>query len=262
MTRGKQTTALALAGAVALASGAYALGTQADDGSADAAKTNDRSAPGLVGFAGGPGRPGFGHHGGPGFGARFDGLADRLGVTEEKLRAALTDIAEEHRDDFATRLADALNIDAAKVREAFENLRPSGPDRPRAPRAFAAALAKELGVSAAKVRAALEKRRDNPSTPDQLAKDLGVTQEQLRDAFHAVVDTLRPRGPGRPGLAGLAKQLGVSRQQLEDAFDKLRADRDELKDQFAQELAKRLGLDASKVEQALEESRPFPPRRP
>jgi hypothetical protein len=32
MTKGKRTTAFALAGAIALASGAYALGAQADDG--------------------------------------------------------------------------------------------------------------------------------------------------------------------------------------------------------------------------------------
>jgi DNA-binding MarR family transcriptional regulator len=255
MTRGKQTTALALAGAVALASGAYALGTQVDDGNAAAAKTPN-AAPA---FAGGPGRPGFGHHGGP----RFDGLADKLGVSEAKLRAALTEIATEHRTDFAQRIADALKIDRAKVEAAFDKLRPKRPERrPRAPEAFAAALAKELGLTTAKVQAALEKHRNNPTSPSDLAQELGVTEQQLHDAFHAVMGKIRPHGPGdrdRPGLANLAKQLGVTNAQLEAAFEKLRAQHEDLRDRFAQELAKRLGLDASKVEDALEASRP---RRP
>jgi AraC-like DNA-binding protein len=253
MTRGKQTTALALAGAVALASGAYALGTQADDGNAAAAKT---PAPA---FAGGPGRPGFGHHGGPG-GPMFEGLADKLGVSEEKLRAALEDIAKEHRTDFTQRLADALKIDRAKVDAAFDKVRPRRPDRPRAPEAFAAALAKELGLTTAKVRAAFEKHRDNPASPTDLAKELGVSEQQLHDAFHAVMGKIRPRGPERrPGFDNLAKELGVTQAQLEAAFEKLRAQHEDLRDQLAQELAKRLGLDASKVGDALEASRPHRP---
>ena len=256
MTRGKQTTALALAGAVALASGAYALGTQADDGNAAAAKSPN-AAPA---FAGGPGRPGFGHHGGPG-GPAFDSLADRLGVSEAKLRTTLEDIAKEHRTDFAQTLADALSIDRAKVEAAFDKLRPKRPDRPRAPGAFAAALAKELGLTSAKVRAALQKHRNHPTSPDELAKELGVSAQKLHDAFHAVMGKIRPRGPGRPGLDNLANALGVTRAQLEAAFDKLRDDHDQLRDEFAEELAKRLGLDPSKVQDALEESRPFGPRR-
>jgi len=255
MTRGKQTTALALAGAVALASGAYALGAQADDGSAGAHDAGARPA-----FAGGPGpgpgRPGFGH--GPG-GPRFDDLANRLGVSEAKLRAALEDIAKAKRTDFAQKLADALKVDRAKVEAAFAKLRPKRPDRPRMPQAFAAALAQELGLTTAKVRAALEKHRNNPSGPDALAKELGVSEPKLHDAFHAIMGKLRPpRGPDhRPAFDHLAKELGVTQAQLDAAFDKLRADHEQLRDEFAQELAKRLGLDASKVQEALEASRPF-----
>src|SRR5215204_2823068 len=118
MTRGKQTTALALAGAVALASGAYALGAQADDGSAAAAKTNGGAAGGPeIGHRFGGGPRGFGVAGHP---PRFEGLADRLGVDEDDLRAAIEDIAKTHRDDFAARLAAALGIDRAKVEAAFE----------------------------------------------------------------------------------------------------------------------------------------------
>jgi AraC-like DNA-binding protein len=253
MTRRKKTTAFALAGAVALASGAYALGTQAGDGSAEAAKTASGQARDEVRFGFGPGRAG-----GPGIRPRFDGLADRLGVEEDKLRVALEDIAADRKDDFAQRLADALNVERAKVEQALENVRPERPARPhvRAPRALAAALAKELGLSTAKVRAALEQRRGRPGSPGDLADDLGVSEERLREAFHAVFDELRPRLPHRPGLEGLAKELGVTQAQLDAAFEKLREQHDDLRDEFATELADRLGLDVAEVQDALDDLRP------
>ncbi len=236
MTKGKRTTAIALAGAVALASGAYALGAQADDGSAEAAKTARDEARFGHGF--GPDRPGF------------DGLADRLGVDEADLRAALEDIAADRKDDAAQRLADALGIDAAKVEQAFENVRPERPARPRVrrPEALAAALAKELGLSTEKVRAAIEERRGHPGDPGDLADELGVSEERLREAFHAVFGKFRPH---RPGLANLAEELGVTQAQLEAAFEKLRDQKDELRDEFARELADRLNLDVEKVQDAL-----------
>ena len=248
MTRRNKTTAFALAGAVALASGAYALGTQADDGSAEAASDEVRFGHGFA-----PGRPGA-----PGPGPRFEGLADRLGVDEAELRAALEDIAADRKDDFAQRLADALNVERSKVEQALENAHPERPPRPhvRAPRALAAALAKELGLSTAKVRAALEERRERPGGPRDLAAELGVSEERLREAFHAVFDELRPRLPRRPGLENLAKELGVTEAQLDAAFDKLREQHDDLRDEFAEELADRLGLDVAKVQDALDDMRP------
>ena len=248
MTRRKQTTALALAGAVALASGAYALGTQADDGSAAA---DDARAAGYGhGFGPGPGRNGLR----PG----FDDLADRLGVDEAALRSALEDIAKERKDDFAQRLADALKIDRAKVEQAFADARPERP-RMRAPQAFAAALAKELGVSTAKVRAALEKRRGHHGDPGDLAADLGVSEEKLREAFRAVFDKVRRP---HPRFGNLAKELGVTQAQLDAAFDELKARHEELRDEFAQELADRLNLDVAKVKEALETTPRFFGRRP
>jgi biotin operon repressor len=254
MTRGKQTTALALAGAVALASGAYALGTQSD-GTASAAKSPQRPE---IRFGGGPG---FGH--GPGIAGRpgLDGLATKLGVSEAKLRTALEEIASEHRGDFATQIADALGVDRAKVEAAFDKLRaqrPKRPDRPRLPGAFATALAKQLGISAAKVRAALENHRGRPTSPDALAKELGVSEEKLHDAFHAIMNKIRPRGPERHrGAPALAKALGVTQAQLDAAFEKLRANHEKLEDQFANELAAKLGIDAQKVQDALGDIRPF-----
>jgi transcriptional regulator with XRE-family HTH domain len=252
MTRRKQTTAFALAGAVALASGAYALGTQTRDGSAEAAKTASGQARDEVRFGHGfgPGRPA-----GPGLRPGFEDLADRLGVDEDALRDALEDIAADRKDDFAQRLADALGVDRAKVEQAFENVRPDRPPRPRIPRpgAFAAALAKELGLSTAKVRTALEKRRGHPGGPEDLADELGVSEEKLREAFRAVFGDLRLH---RPRFGNLAKELGVTQEQLDAAFDKLKADHDDLRDEFAQELADRLNLDVAKVQDALEDLRP------
>jgi AraC-like DNA-binding protein len=242
MTKGKRTIVFVLAGAVALASGAYALGSQAGDGSAEAAKPARDEVRFGHGF--GPGRPGMR----PG----FDALADRLGVDEADLRAALEDIAADRKDDVAQRLADALGIDAAKVEQAFENVRPERRARHRAhrPEAFAAALAKELGLSTDKVRAALERRRGHPG---DLAADLGVSEEKLREAFHAVFGKLRPP---RPGFGNLAKELGVTQAQLEAAFEKLRDQKDELRDEFAKELADRLNLDVAKVQDALDALHP------
>jgi transcriptional regulator with XRE-family HTH domain len=257
MTRGKQTTVLALAGAVALASGAYALGTQADDGSAAARGAS--GDPVGYGHGFGPGGPRFGpgRPDGPGLRLGFDDLADRLGVEEAALRDALEDIAADREGDFAQRLADALNVDRAKVEQALENARPDRPHRPHPPEAFAAALAKELGVSTAKVRAALRERRGRPGGPDDLADALGVSEERLREAFRAVIgDKVRPR------FGNLAKELGVTQAQLEAAFEKLRDEHDDLRDEFAQALADRLNLDVAKVQDALEDLRPFGRRHP
>ena len=239
MTSGKRTTAFALAGAIALASGAYALGNEAGDGSAEAAK-GDQVRHGQ----------GFGPPGRPGFRPGFDDLADRLGVEEADLREALEDIADGRKAQFAQRLADALNVDRAKVEQAFENLRPERPARPhvRRPAALAASLAKELGLSTAKVRAALEQRHG----PGELADALGVSEERLREAFHAVMG--KPRRLHRPALSNLAEELGVTQAQLDAAFEKLR-------DDFARELADRLNLDVAKVEEALEATPRFGGRR-
>lgn len=251
MTRGKQTTVLAVTGAVVLASGAYALGSQIGDGSASASGQGATEVRYGHGF--GPGRPGMR----PG----FDALADRLGVAEDDLRKALEDIATEHKTDFAQRLADALSLDRAKVEQALEKARPERPERPhvRRPQALAAALAKELGLSTAKVRAALEKRRGHPSGPGDLADELGVSEEKLHEAFHAVFGKLRPP---RPGLDNLAKELGVTQAELDAAFEKLREQHDDLRDEFAQELADRLNLDVAKVKEALGTPRFFGRRGP
>ena len=154
MRNPKHKTAAVLAGAVALASGAYALGSQSD-GSAVA---GDRAAPVAgareVHFAG-PGHP-FG----------LDRLADRLGVKEQALREALEDVRgdlpDPHklRDDFAKQLADELGTTQAKVEAALERIRERQEQEfKKRQDAFAEALAKRLNLDADKVKKALEAPR-------------------------------------------------------------------------------------------------------
>jgi hypothetical protein len=155
MTNRKQKTAAVLAGAVALASGAYALGSQTD-GSAAAA--GDRP----VHFRGGP--PGYGA-GGP-LGPGLDRMADRLGVEASELREALEDVRgdfdrpHEIRGDFAADLAKELGTTEAKVDAALERIRERHEAEMEKRRdAFAEALAKRLNLDAAKVKEALEAPR-------------------------------------------------------------------------------------------------------
>jgi hypothetical protein len=152
----KQTTALALTGAVALASGAYALGSQADGNAV--ASGEDRGE-----------RPAFMHRGGPGPGPAgfgLDRLADRLGVEASELREALEDVRgtlappADRRDAFAKELAAELDTTQAKVEAALERIREKHEDEFEKRRdAMAEALAKRLNLDAAKVKEALETPR-------------------------------------------------------------------------------------------------------
>jgi hypothetical protein len=266
MTRGKRTTVLALAGAVVLASGAYALGSEAGDGSAAAAKSGAQSGapygPGL-GYGPPPGR----HFGGiaPG----LDRLATRLGVSENALRAALQDVRPDRpagRPDIAKELADALGIDVANVKAAFDKLAPRRHEAHK--RDFAADLAKRLGLTTAKVEQALRAQRDRSGGPAALATALGVTPDKLRQAFAQLWKDhgppgARARGHDRdhgPATAALAKELGVTQAQLQAAFEKVRAAHEDdfakIRDEFAQKLADRLHIDVAKVKAALADFEP------
>jgi hypothetical protein len=262
MTRGKRTTVLALAGAVVLATGAYALGSQAGDGSAAAAKSGAQSGtpygPAL-GYGPPPGR----HFGGiaPG----LDRLATRLGVSQDALRAALQDLRPDRpagRPGIAQELADALGIDVAKVKAAFDKLAPRRREAHK--RDFAADLAKRLGLSTAKVEQALRAQRDRSGGPAALAKALGVTTEKLRQAFAQLWKDHGPPGARArdhgPPTAALANELGVTQAQLQAAFEKVRAAHEDdfakIRDQFAQKLADRLHIDVAKVKAALADFEP------
>jgi hypothetical protein len=126
MSTRKRNTAIALTGAVALASGAYALGSQAGGGSAVAADPPDRPALEIRGpLRGDPGEIRRHLRGGP-FG--LDRIADKLGVEESELRDALEDFRADPPDppdpgDFAEDLARELGIEQNRVEEALERLR-------------------------------------------------------------------------------------------------------------------------------------------
>jgi energy-converting hydrogenase A subunit M len=263
MRKSKQTTALALVGAIALASGAYALGSQAGDGSAEAAKNGAQNAAPY-------GAPGPGHRfGGPGRGfggdrPGLDRLASKLDVSEATLEKALEDLRadrpdpKDRRADLAQELADALNIDVAKVNQAFDKLKVARDDHKDD---FAAALAKQLGVSTAKVQSALSAQRDHRGDPAALAKALDVSEQKLRQAFESLRRDHGPRDGHRgPNGAALAKALGVTQAHLNAAFDKLRQAKEaefaKLRDQFAQKLADKLNLDVAKVKDALDDFAP------
>jgi transcriptional regulator with XRE-family HTH domain len=79
-------------------------------------------------FRGGPGGPGGPPPGGkpPRRAERLDDFAKALGVTPAKLRAAMQQLGEEKRDEFAQKLATELGISVDKVKDAL----PEPPKRP------------------------------------------------------------------------------------------------------------------------------------
>jgi hypothetical protein len=159
MSTRKRNTAIALTGAVALASGAYALGSQSGGGSAVADDSPDRPALEIGSrFAGDPGELRRHLRDGP-FG--LDRIAEKLGVEESELRDALADA------------------------------RPEPPDPPK-PRDFAEELANELGIATDRVEAALERVHERTKQEmeqrhdeflDELANRLNVDRDKVEDAF-------------------------------------------------------------------------------
>jgi biotin operon repressor len=276
MTPRTKKTAAALTGALVLASGAYALGSQAGDGSALAGSPSARQNTGY-GFGAGP----RGHRGGPR--EALSDAAKQLGVSEDQLLAALRKLRDERKDEmgdlrdaFEQALAKELGISEAKVESALDKrvqdrqggrkLRRDG-HRGDIRAAFAKQLAAELGITEAKVRAALDAAHKNgrpgPANLSALAKELGVTEAKLRDALQAVRPALGrpPRGFDRRGardekLSALAKDLGVSQAKLRDALkgirDDLKTQRDRAIDDFAADLAKELGVSKEKVDDVID----------
>ena len=274
MTPRTKKTAAALSGALVLASGAYALGSQTGDGTALAGGTptsSPRSA--------GP------HGPGP---RDLSGIAAQLGVTEAKLRAALEDLRpdrgaakDERKAELAKPLAAELGLDVAKVTAALEKFygdrkvvrRERRGDRVQR---FDEALAAKLGVDAAKVRAAFDslkpgpnRRVDKPALAD-VAKQIGVSEAKLRAALADLRPGprrggpgfghgLRRGGPGGPGgpphVAALAKELGVTQAKLRAALLKIRTDlakqHEAERDAFVSKLAAKLGVSEAKIKDVI-----------
>jgi hypothetical protein len=189
----KMTTAVVLAGAVALASAAYGIGTQSGDGNAAA---RDGAAQG-----------GWERPPGPGFGD----LADELGVDADELRDALADFREqehgERRDAFATALAEALGKPVDEVQAALDEVRPGDGARPGcAPHVSLRRLAAALDVTRPELREALREARagERSGWEDHrddlvafLADRFGLSEDEVEEALPALPDPGR-HGPGGP----------------------------------------------------------------
>jgi hypothetical protein len=272
MTSRRKTTGLALVGAVAVAFGAYSLGSQTGGGSAGAsgnAATGASAAKGAQGMQ-------F-RRGGRRGGADLTTLASRLGVTEAQLRTALQAVrqqlqpaAQDRRQRLASELAAALNLPADQVTAALQKVLPArggpgGPGRPGhagARNGFAAALARALGIDASKVRSAFQQLRSQGHRPAlaDLATALNVDPAKLRTALQSLRPDHGPRGRGRGPLgdavaADLAKALNVDVATLRGALDKVRAQEQarfqQVRDQFVAALAQQLNLPVDKVKQAI-----------
>jgi uncharacterized tellurite resistance protein B-like protein len=270
MTPRTKKTAAALTGALVLASGAYALGSQTGGGSALAGQNANasRQAGGFgFGYGPGPGAPGRRDRG-----RDLAAVAGKLGVTPAQLRAALEKLRGTQKPDldaartkFAADLAGRLGIPQAKVQAALDKRmgeRKVKRDGRRGDMrdAFAQQIATKLGIDAAKVRSALDDAHRSGGPPDlsTLAGKLGVTEAKLRDALQTLRPRLGRRGPGGPfgaRIATLAKDLGVSEAKLRTALKGLRDDfqqqRAAEREKFATALAGELGISKAKVDDVI-----------
>jgi F0F1-type ATP synthase membrane subunit c/vacuolar-type H+-ATPase subunit K len=195
----KAATAAVLAGAVALASAAYGIGTQAGDGTANAAR-DGRAQDGTRLML------------------RFDGLADELGVDPDALEDALRDFHEQEegqvRNAFATALAEALGKPVDQVSAALDEVGPGERRRPGcAPHVSLRRLAAELDVTRGELREALREARSGMDSSFEqrhedlvtfLADRLGVSRDKVEEALpQPPAPGDRPRfGPGGPPPPG------------------------------------------------------------
>jgi hypothetical protein len=196
----KKTAAVALAGAVALSSAAYGIGTQVGDGTAAARD-------GTAQNGGPPG--GWERAPGPG----LDDLADELGVDATELRDALRDFHEqeggERRDAFAAALAEALGKPEDEVEAALDEVRPGdGARRPCGGHVPLRQLATALDVTRPELRKALREVRAGADSAWEdrradlvafLAERFGLSEEQVDEALPELAGPgPGPHGPGRP----------------------------------------------------------------
>jgi hypothetical protein len=192
----KAATAAVLAGAVALASAAYGIGTQAGDGTAEAARDGQaRAEPRLF--------------------MSVDDLAEELGVDADELEDAMREV----RDAFASALAEALGKPADEVRAALDEVRPGEGMRPGcAPHVSLRRLAAELDVTRGELREALRESRPGVDVPFEnlhedlvtfLADRLGVSKEKVEEALpEPPAPGDRPRfGPGGPPPLGHGERM-------------------------------------------------------
>jgi hypothetical protein len=200
MTRSNKTTGLLLAGAVAVAAAGYSVGSQRDDGTAAAAGSGPSTEARFV------------HARGPR--EHLSSLADALGVSEEKLRAALDDIRDEaepkpRRDSRVADLAAAIGVTVRELRQALRAVRPERPGRGHG--FDAAALAEELGVAQAKVEEAFDRLREQHEAEHErrfdafvkaLAAKLNLAEDKVRQALEDARPAFGGGGPRDRGPCG------------------------------------------------------------
>jgi CO/xanthine dehydrogenase Mo-binding subunit len=205
MRTSKAAIAASLAGAVALASAAYGIGTQSGDGTADArggtaAARDEPRDPRMAHFFG------------------LDDLAAELGVDADELRNAFEDFHERQdgrlRDDFAAALAEALGKPVDDVEAALDDARPGDRRRgPCGPGVSLRRLAAELDVTQAELRSALrEVRTDARDRFDDrrealvqfLAERFNLSEDEVEDALPDLPGPLPHGPPGpRPGWGAM-----------------------------------------------------------
>jgi hypothetical protein len=198
MRTSKAAIAAVLAGAVALASAAYGIGTQSGGGNAAAGEDSaarDRADGPRWEIRDGPGVAFFG----------FGDLADELGVNADELRDALEDFHRERggelRDDFAAALADALGKPVDDVEAALEAAEPGERRRgPCGPGVSLRRLAAELDVTRGELREALREVRAGADEAFDARIDALVTF--LAERFNLSEDEVRDALPDLPGRFG------------------------------------------------------------
>jgi hypothetical protein len=173
---------------------------------------------------------GHGHPGGPRpfSAAQISALADKLGVSTDTLKAALTAIRPtkptgtrpDPGADFAAAIAKELGVDASKVKEILDANRPPRPAQrpaPGSPRParpddskLISALATGLGIDEATVQTALDKVHAAHEADEQaehaardtafakaLADKLGLDVDKVK----AALDAVRPERPAPPATS-------------------------------------------------------------
>ena len=188
MRTSKAAIAAVLAGAVALASAAYGIGTQTGDGTASArgeSSAGDERPRGTFFFGG--------------------DLADELGVDADELRDALDDFHQQNegdrRDDFAAALAKALDKPVDDVEAALEDAQPGDRRRgPCGPGVSLRRLAAALDVTQAELREALRDVRAGADEAFDARRDALV--KFLADRFGLSEDKVRNALPDFPGRFG------------------------------------------------------------
>ena len=209
MQRQRRTTIIVVGGALAIASVGYGLGTQAGDGTAIADNaTTEQDGSGAEGVGAPPLR--FQRGAPPG----LSQLADKLGVGTTELTNVLRDYHDQHesdrRDEFAAKLATALGVDADTVQAALDKLGGDrgGPGCGHHHRALPLRqLARALGVSRADLRDAFRELRagvENDFKQEQqalakfLADRFDLDLSKVQDALAAAAPPLRSPHPAGP----------------------------------------------------------------